>query len=145
MRCLGAPHQAESGGSRQRGRAELLRVIELDPHEVGVSSANWTTELLGSVFRSAHRDPGHRGDGARVFACPWLRLQTPNLDLTTQSGRASGLRGKRLRVEVVLAGATAPEPLPVRDLVEADLWSQRAFRCAAPSGAAPASRSLLAG
>lgn len=46
MRCLGAPRQAESGGSRQRGRAELLRVIELDPHEVGVSSANWTTELL---------------------------------------------------------------------------------------------------
>lgn len=25
---------------------ELLRVIELDPHEVGVESANWTTELL---------------------------------------------------------------------------------------------------
>jgi hypothetical protein len=24
----------------------------------------------------------------------------------------------------VLAGATVPEPLPVRDLVEADLWSQ---------------------
>jgi hypothetical protein len=46
------------------------------------------------------------------------------MDLTTQSSRASGLRGKRLRVEVVLAGATAPEPLPVRDLVEADLWSQ---------------------
>src|SRR6266704_1112189 len=27
-------------------------------------------------------------------------------------------------VEVLLAGATAPEPLPVQDLVEADLWSQ---------------------
>ena len=26
--------------------AELLRVIELDPHEVGVPSANWTTGLL---------------------------------------------------------------------------------------------------
>src|SRR5215469_16229519 len=26
--------------------AELLRVIELDPHTVGVESANWTTELL---------------------------------------------------------------------------------------------------
>jgi hypothetical protein len=25
---------------------------------------------------------------------------------------------------VLLAGATAPEPLPVHDLVEADLWSQ---------------------
>ena len=28
---------------------------------------------------------------------------------------------KRLRVEVLLAGATAPEPLPVHDLIEADL------------------------
>src|SRR5258706_11725387 len=27
-------------------------------------------------------------------------------------------------VEALLAGATAPEPLPVQDLVEADLWSQ---------------------
>src|SRR5205823_4785023 len=42
---------------------------------------------------------------------------------TTQSGRASRLRGKRVRVEVLMAGATAPEPLPVKDLVEADLWS----------------------
>jgi transposase len=30
--------------------AELLRVIELDPHEVGVSSANWTTELLAQYL-----------------------------------------------------------------------------------------------
>lgn len=29
-----------------------------------------------------------------------------------------------MRVEVLLAGATEPEPLPVKDLVEADLWSQ---------------------
>ena len=27
-------------------------------------------------------------------------------------------------VEVLLAGTTVPEPLPVRDLVEADLWDQ---------------------
>lgn len=30
--------------------AELVRVIELDPHEVGVSSANWTTELRASYL-----------------------------------------------------------------------------------------------
>jgi transposase len=30
--------------------AELLRVIELDPHEVGVSSANWSTELLAKYL-----------------------------------------------------------------------------------------------
>jgi hypothetical protein len=29
-----------------------------------------------------------------------------------------------MRVEVLFAGGAAPEPLPVHDLVEADLWSQ---------------------
>src|SRR5688572_22526953 len=30
--------------------AELLRVIELDPHSVGVDSANWTTGLLATYL-----------------------------------------------------------------------------------------------
>jgi transposase len=30
--------------------AKLLRVIELDPHEVGVASANWTTQLLADYL-----------------------------------------------------------------------------------------------
>jgi transposase len=30
--------------------AELLRVIELDPHEVGQDSANWTTERLAEYL-----------------------------------------------------------------------------------------------
>ncbi|MBO0796672.1 MAG: helix-turn-helix domain-containing protein, partial [Ktedonobacteraceae bacterium] len=30
--------------------AELLRVIELDPHEVGQDTANWTTERLASYL-----------------------------------------------------------------------------------------------
>lgn len=29
---------------------ELLRVIEVDPHEVGVVSANWTTQLLADYL-----------------------------------------------------------------------------------------------
>ena len=33
-------------------QAELLRVIELDPHEVGVQSANWTTSLLAEYLAS---------------------------------------------------------------------------------------------
>ncbi len=49
--------------------AELIRVIELDPHEVGQDTANWTTEKLGSVLRPAHRCAGHGGDGARVLTC----------------------------------------------------------------------------
>jgi transposase len=43
-------HQAESEGSRRRGRAELLRVIEMDPHEVGQDTANWTTERLADYL-----------------------------------------------------------------------------------------------
>ncbi|HEY6410806.1 MAG TPA: helix-turn-helix domain-containing protein, partial [Ktedonobacteraceae bacterium] len=30
--------------------AELVRVIELDPHEVGQETANWTTELLADYL-----------------------------------------------------------------------------------------------
>jgi transposase len=30
--------------------AELLRVIELDPHEVGQETANWTTQLLANYL-----------------------------------------------------------------------------------------------
>jgi transposase len=33
--------------------AELLRVIELDPHAVGVPSANWTTGLLAGYLARA--------------------------------------------------------------------------------------------
>jgi hypothetical protein len=44
--------------------------------------------------------------------------------MPAQGRSASQLRGKRVRVEVLLAGATAPEPLPAHDLVEADLWDQ---------------------
>jgi transposase len=31
---------------------ELLRVIELDPNEVGVASANWTTQLLAEYLEA---------------------------------------------------------------------------------------------
>ena len=31
--------------------AELLHVIELDPHEVGQETANWTTELLAEYLQ----------------------------------------------------------------------------------------------
>ncbi len=50
MPCRGALPQAERERSRPRGRAELLRVIELDPHEVGQDTANWTTERLADYL-----------------------------------------------------------------------------------------------
>ena len=34
-------------------KAELLRVIDLDPHTVGVASANWTTGLLATYLATA--------------------------------------------------------------------------------------------
>jgi transposase len=36
-------------------KAELLRVIELDPHTVGVPSANWTTSLLTTYLATKTR------------------------------------------------------------------------------------------
>ena len=45
---------------------ELVRVIELDPHEVGVSSANWTTELL-AVYLSEHTGIAVSLETVRVY------------------------------------------------------------------------------
>jgi len=45
----GVPRRTPPGRKRRVStvwEAELLRVIELDPHEVGQETANWTTELL---------------------------------------------------------------------------------------------------
>jgi putative transposase len=36
-------------------KAELLRVIDLDPHTVGVHSANWTTALLATYLAATTR------------------------------------------------------------------------------------------
>ena len=94
--------------------AELLRVIELDPHEVGQDTANWTTESTRRVLRPADRHSGHGGDGARRTYMPMTTSASARPGRLAQSRRESRLRGKRLRVEVLLAGATAPEPLPVQ-------------------------------
>ena len=55
------PRRASPGRERRvtaAWEAELLRVIELDPHEVGQETANWTTELLAEYLGS-HRDTGN--------------------------------------------------------------------------------------
>jgi len=69
------------------------------------------------------------GDGADLPARPRLRLQAAHLDPQAQGRGAGRRRGKRLRVEVLLAGATTPEPLPIADLVEPDLWDQLPLMC----------------
>ena len=48
----------------------------------------------------------------------------PTWTLRRKAEEQTDYVGKRVRVELLLAGTTEPEPLPIRDLVEADLWSQ---------------------
>jgi len=47
------PRRKQPGRPRRvtpEWEAELLRVIELDPHQVGVQSATWTTKLLAEYL-----------------------------------------------------------------------------------------------
>ncbi len=47
------PHKSPPGEEPQASRewlAELQRVIDLDPHEVGVKSANWSARLLADYL-----------------------------------------------------------------------------------------------
>jgi len=56
----GVPHRPRPGrpvAAPSGWGAELRRVIELDPHAVGVDSANWTTGLLAAYLARA---TGHR-------------------------------------------------------------------------------------
>lgn len=49
----GVPHRRRPGRRSPvpaAWEAELRRVIELDPHTVGVASANWTTRLLATYL-----------------------------------------------------------------------------------------------
>ena len=45
---------------------ELLRVIELDPHQVGQETANWTTELL-AVYLGRHTGIQATEETVRVY------------------------------------------------------------------------------
>jgi transposase len=47
------PHRPRPGPKRRitpAWEAELLRLIDLDPHSVGVTTANWTTALLADYL-----------------------------------------------------------------------------------------------
>jgi transposase len=56
----GVPHRPHPGRAAEVSAGwieELARVIEEDPHTVGVDSANWTTRLLAAYLATA---TGHR-------------------------------------------------------------------------------------
>jgi transposase len=104
--------------------SELLRVMEMDPHKVGIVSANWTTQLLADYLDrrtgiTVSQETVRLYLHAHGYVC-----KRPTWTLGRKAGEQVGYVGKRLRVEVLLAGAAAPEPLPIEFLVEADLWSQ---------------------
>jgi hypothetical protein len=152
--CGASAYPARQGaeGYGSEGAPRGSRVIELDPHEVSVSSANWSTELLGSVLGSAHRDKSHGGDGARVLACQWVRLQTPDVDRclakrqnkrvtwekTAGRGRVSRSHS-RLHLypyetwSKLICGVNAPLDVPglLALLPRADLYAAR-MRCTLP-------------
>jgi transposase len=50
MRSPDVPRKARERRVTAAWEAELLRVIELDPYEVGQEIANWTTELLAEYL-----------------------------------------------------------------------------------------------
>ena len=105
--------------------AELLRVIELDPHEVGQDTANWTTQRLAD-YLGQHTGVQVTEETVRVYfhAHDYVCKRPTWTDVGARPRRRPITWETRGSVEVLLAGATAPAPLPVRGLVESDLWSQ---------------------
>src|SRR4029453_11557305 len=80
--------------------------------------------VTGHVSGDHNPYHGHRRNRALVSAGGGLCVQALHVDPQTPSRRAAGLRGKRLRVEVILAGAGTPTPPPVPALVELDLLDE---------------------
>jgi len=108
--------------------AELLRVIELDPHEVGQDTANWTTERLAQ-YLGQHTGIQVTEETVRMYlhAHDYVCKRPTWTDAGAKPSRRPTTWETRGSVEVLLAGThvpAVPKPLPVRDLVEADLWSQ---------------------
>ena len=92
---------------------------------MGQETANWTRRFARRLLGPADRGDGHARDGACRLARTWLwrpRDRAGRYDAKPKRKRT--IVQKRLRVEVLLAGTTASEPLPVEPLVEADLWTQ---------------------
>ena len=86
------PRRTSPGRERtitQAWESELLRVIELDPHEVGQDTANWTTQLL-ATYLSEQTGISVWQETVRVYlhAHGYGGLAS-DLDVATQSRRES--------------------------------------------------------
>jgi len=92
---------------------------------VGQDTANWTTERLAQYL-------GQQTGMVVTEETVRLYLHAHDSVCKRPTWTDASAKPKRKRitwetrgsVEVLLAGTTVPEPLPVHDLVEADLWSQ---------------------
>src|SRR5215475_1524973 len=119
------PHSARAGADRDaRVESRALASGRPRPAHRRCPQCQLDNPLIGDI--SGWQDPGggHRRDRPLISARRWRGLQAADLDPQTQSRRAPRLRGKRLRVEVILAGAGTPTPPPVTALVEADLLEE---------------------
>jgi transposase len=110
------PHLGQPPHYPPAWEAELVRVADLDPHEVGVDSALWGCRLLADYLAEV---TGHRAgiETVRIvlhragFVC-----KRPRWVLTPRP-RASRDGQKRLRVEALGAAAVSPLPPPPACLV----------------------------
>src|SRR5215475_3619817 len=117
-----APHSARAGAYRDPSVESRTPAGDRPRPTYGRGpQCQLDDQLTGDVSGCQNPRSGHRRDGTLVSPRRWRGLQAADLAPQTQSRRATRLRGKRLRVEVILAGAGTPTPPPIAALVDVDL------------------------
>src|ERR1043166_6137524 len=121
-RCA-PPAQSTRHGSHGDPRVERRTLAGHRPRPAYGRRRQCQLDHRVAGYLSGRSDPDcrDRRDCPLGAPCRWVCLQAPHLDAQTQSRDTAGLRGKRLRVEVILAGAGTSTPPPVTALVEPDL------------------------
>ena len=135
-----------SAPSRPPGRPSCCASSSWTRTTVGVPSANWTTGLLAAYLAEQHRHRRQRRDGARSTCTPTTTSASARPGRSQRrAGEQDGLPGKRLRVEVLLAGALDPAPPPLAGPGRAGPAAGAAGRCRVIAGAPAAGRPLPPG
>jgi transposase len=110
------PHLGQPPHYPPAWQAELVRVADLDPHEVGVDSALWSCRLLADDL---HGVTGHRA-GIETVRIALHRAgylcKRPRWVLTRKAPAQPGW-ANRLRVEALPGAAASPLPPPAACLV----------------------------
>ena len=111
------PHLGQPPHYPPAWQAELVRVADLDPHQVGVDSALWSCRLLADYLAEV---TGHRAgiETVRIalHRAGWV-CKRPRWTLSRKAQAQPGWAKKRLRMEALLAAAASPVPPPAGDLV----------------------------